>query len=642
MKLLSLLVDNFKSLRNFEFVPDGHDADIYGDNATGKTTVADAYFWLLFGKNFAGKSDFDILPMDQDGHILDGLEASVTGSFSGEDGKTFKLRRAYHQVFTRKNGEAERKLKGNTTDFYIDDVPKPQKDYQAFVAGICDERTFAMLTDPDMFPGKIGWDERRDMLIRCYAGDVSDREIINAHDELKPLGSYIGYKTVDDYAEMAKAQRKAINDELRGIPGRIDEAEKAKPAEMPLAGDGLEMLRLQREKIKLESDIAKLHSGESAAAVRKQIAELEEKTAKASAEYSRRTAAGNGPMETRIARIRADIAAAENERSESEGKIRHDTGEISRLVADMDKLRQQCIDKAAEEFNPENHVCPTCGQDYPPEKMEELRTEFYNTRGLQLDQLESRGKSEKSECDRLNAELVDAQEKQKAAEVSLTELRAELDAALKEITHPTPFEGTDEFAALKEKLDAAHQELQVIDTSAAKREAEYQKKLDTVSADLNVIKKRALNQDIVARQDARIAELKKREQQLGQELAIHEKGIQLAERFTQLKAQDIEKKVNGAFRIVRWKLFDTQVNGGVKPCCEATVDGIPYGKDLNSAAKLNAGLDIINALADQFGFSAPIWIDNAESVTRFLPCDAQIIRLHVSENDKKLRSEVRE
>lgn len=244
MKLLELDIGQFKGLRQFSFAPNGANADIYGDNATGKTTVADAYFWLLFGKDAAGRSDFDVLPMDERGQTIDGLEASVTGKFTGDDGKEFTLRRAYHQVFTRKNGEAERKFKGNTTEFFVNDVPKPQKDYQAFVAGICDEKTFAMLTDPDMFPGKMGWADRRDMLIRLYAPNVDDREIINSHKDLQPLGGYIGYKSVDEYVEITKAQRRKINDQLKAIPGRIDEAERAKPSDLPLASDRADLIRL--------------------------------------------------------------------------------------------------------------------------------------------------------------------------------------------------------------------------------------------------------------------------------------------------------------------------------------------------------------------------------------------------------------
>ncbi len=639
MKLLSLDIEQFKGLRKFFFVPNGADSDIYGDNATGKTTVADAYFWLLFGKDSAGRSDFDILPMDEHGQTIDGLEASVAGKFAGDDGKEFTLRRAYHQVFTRKNGEAERKFKGNTTEFFINEVPKPQKDYQTFVSGICDEQTFAMLTDPDMFPGKMGWSDRRDMLIRLYAPDIDDRAIINAHKELLPLGGYIGYKTVDEYVEITKAQRRKINDQLKEIPGRIDEAEKAKPADLPLPSDGVDTVRLGKQKLKLESDLNNLRSGQSAAELQKTVAELRAQIARVSEQYTRRASAGNAGLEASASQLRAQIAEAQKERSYLESAIFAKEETLKHITAEMDRLRQECFDTAAKKFDPKNNVCPTCGQEYPPEKRQELLNNFNEHNAQKLGDLETAGKSRAEEKEKLGKELEEAKAKLPQADQNLTELRTQLDNLTKQFVSPAPFEDSAEYKGLQEKLTAAEDELKVVRTVADKRGAALQEQLFGILSELDAVKKRALSKDAAARQDERIEELKKQERELSQTLATYDKGLLLAEQFTQQKARDIEEKVNGAFRTVRWKLFDTQVNGGVKPCCEATVNGIPYEKDLNSAARMNAGLDIIEALSGQVGLSVPIWIDNAESVTEYLPVNAQVIRLRVSAGEKKLRVE---
>jgi hypothetical protein len=88
-------------------------------------------------------------------------------------------------------------------------------------------------------------------------------------------------------------------------------------------------------------------------------------------------------------------------------------------------------------------------------------------------------------------------------------------------------------------------------------------------------------------------------------------------------------------------MFDMQINGGMAECCEAMVNGVPYG-NINQAAKTNCGLDIINTLSKHYGITAPIFIDRCESVTKLLPTEAQTICLYVSEADKKLRIEGRE
>lgn len=640
MKLLKLEINQFKGLRQFSFAPGGADADIYGDNATGKSTVADSYFWLLFGKDSAGRSDFDILPMDADGKVVDGLEASVTGKFAGDDGKEFMLRRAYHQVFTRKNGEAERKFKGNTTEFFINDVPKPQKDYQAFIAGICDEQTFAMLTDPDMFPGKMSWSDRRDMLIRFFAPDIDDRDIINAHAELKPLGGYIGYKSVDEYVEITKAQRRKINDELRDIPGRIDEAEKAKPVDLPLPSDGADIVRLGRQKLKLETDLNNLRSGASAAELQKNIAELKAQITQASEQYTRRASAGNAGLEASAAQLRAQVSEAERIRGQLSASVSAKAETVKHITAEMDRLREECKQAAALEFDPAGNACPTCGQEYPEEKRQQIRDDFNEHKAERLGRLESEGKRHAAEVKSLREAVAADQAKLQTEEANLSELRTQLDNVMKQYVSPAPFEDSGEYKDLQAKLSAAENELKVVRTVADKREGALQVQLSDILSELDTVKKRALNKDAVARQDERIAELKQQERELSQTLATYDKGLLLAEQFTQQKARDIEDKVNGAFQTVRWKLFDTQVNGGVKPCCEATVSGIPYGKDLNNAARINAGLDIIDALSGQVGLSVPIWIDNAESVTRYLQVNAQVIRLRVSDADRKLRTEV--
>ena len=642
MRLQNLTLDHFKGVGHFEFSPAGRDADLYGDNATGKTTVADAYFWLLFGKDSAGNSSFDILPKDESGKVIDGLEASAAGKFVGDDGKGFSLRRVYHQVFTRKNGEAERKFKGNTTDFFINDVPKPQKDYQAFVAGICDEKTFRLLTDPDLFAGKMKWDERRDFLIKSFAPDLDDRKIISAHGNLKPLMQYIGYKSVEEYAEITKAQRRKINEQCKEIPGRIDEAEKAKPSGLPQPGDGPAMARLQKQKIQMEGQIGALRSGESASALKRNVSEVQAEIAKASAEYSRRMSGGNAGIETEAAALRTEISRLSGEAASLRSKIQSGEEFVSQITAEMDDLRKQCVDTFALEFNPADKICPTCGQEYPPEKKNQIQKDFNENKAEKLKKLEEKGKGLKTTRDDMIRDTGGMKRRLEADTGDLKTTQSRLDSLMKQYAKPAPFETTGEYEALKRKLDDAQKQLRAVTEAANQRAALLREQLENVTSGLEEIKKRALARDAMERQDKRIDELKKQEQEWSQLLANYDNGLLLAEQFTQQKARDIEEKVNGAFRLVRWKLFDTQVNGGIKPCCEATVNGIEYGTNLNSAARMNAGLDIIDTLSKQVGMAVPIWIDNAESVTQYLPVNAQVIRLRVAAGEKALRTEVQE
>lgn len=639
MKLLTLALDNFKGIKHYELDPQGASMDVYGDNAAGKTTLADAYFWLLFGKDSAGRSDsnFDVKTRG-----TSGLDYTVEGTFLGDDGRQFTLKRIYKEKFNRKNGEAEREKTGNTTVFFVNGVPKPKKDYTDFIASICDEKTFYLLTDPDMFPGKMKWDERRDTLIRQFAPDVDDREIISAHDELKPLIGYLGYKTVDEYAEQTKYERQKINKQLAEIPGRIDEAEKAKPFDnFPGENDGPELLRLSKTKMQLESSLQRIRNGESAVALRKKIADLQADLSTARGNYIRSASAGNTALEAEAADLRGKISRLRNSVSDKQAAAGKSERMAQSLESEITELRQKWSSVAAQEFDRSSGVCPICGREYEPEKLTDLVEQFNQNHASRLEDLETKGKELSGTRSSFLADAAEYHRKAKADQQSLKLAEKRLAEVTAQFTTPSPFESTEACRQLQKQIASVQRDLSAVDSVAAKQAEKLTAQLNEVGAQMDSIKARMATKGIIEQQDKRIDELKRQERELSQMLATYDNGLLLAEKFVQFKAQDIEEKVNSAFRLVRWKLFDVQVNGGVKACCEATVKGIEYSKNLNSAAKLNAGLDIINTLGRAAGKSVPIWIDNAESVTSFLPIDAQIIRLHVSAKDKQLRAEVR-
>lgn len=642
LELLELSLENFKCYRKFVLSPQGHSLNIFGRNYVGKTPLADAYFWLLFGRDTKGKSDSHILPEDENGNIIEGLVASVTGKFRREDGSEFTLQRAYKQNFSHKKGEAERKATSNSTSFFINGVPKLKKDYAAYVSRLCDEKTFAMLTDPDQFPGKMPWKERRDFLIQSFAPGLDDLDIIKAHKDLQPLLHYIDTSTTGDivgsYAAKTKYERQKIQKEKDEIPGRIDEAEKAKPADLPTPQDSKDIIRLQKQKIQLESAISSIRNGQAGADLRRQISEIQAQIADARAEYSRRSMTGNAGVEAEAGKLRAQIAEIERSNCGKSAAMQVLTDKIDRLNKEIGVLRKQWIDADAQEFPESENICPTCGREYPPEKREQIEGDFNDKKAILLDRLEHEAAEKKAEMEKARAELPETKKSIEQAKQTASDLQSRLDKLTAQISHPAPFEETDRFVELNKKLEAVQTQQKSISEAADERVAELQKQLFDISEQLDAIRERSLNKATLDRQNERIEELKKKESDLSFLLATYDKGLALAEKFTMQKAQDIEEKVNGAFRKVKWKLFGEQMNGGIQPCCEATVHGQAYNGGLGTSERLNAGLDIINTLSRVLGISVPLWIDNAEGVTDYEPVDTQVFRLYVSAKDEKLGS----
>lgn len=140
----------------------------------------------------------------------------------------------------------------------------------------------------------------------------------------------------------------------------------------------------------------------------------------------------------------------------------------------------------------------------------------------------------------------------------------------------------------------------------------------------------------IAANNKRIAELEKEYSESQCHLAELEGLEYQLQQFSKARIEQMEGRINGMFDIVRFKMFEQQINGGEIETCEATVDGVPFA-DLNSAMKINAGLDIINAFCKANDVEAPIFIDNRESVCELTPVGSQVVNLIVDANYEFLK-----
>ena len=168
-----------------------------------------------------------------------------------------------------------------------------------------------------------------------------------------------------------------------------------------------------------------------------------------------------------------------------------------------------------------------------------------------------------------------------------------------------------------------------------------QKEIDTLSNAIRALEQAAARLETRYNGLKRIEDLKAEERKLAAEFEELERQLYLTEEFIRTKVRLLEERINSKFRMARFKLFNTLVNGGIDPCCETVYDGVPYS-NLNNGARIQIGLDIIRTLQAHYGFTCPVWIDNRESVVQIPEMDCQIISLIVSERDKKLRIELAE
>lgn len=647
MKLLRLTLDNFKGTKHFSLdLPEGCSAAVYGENGTGKTTLADAWCWLLFGVDSKGQSDSKNGGFQVSTKGTSGLDYSVSAVIE-VDGRTHTLRRVYREEFSRKNGESEKGQAKNHTDYYLDDTPlKTKKQYDAFIDTLFPSREIGRaLTIPSYFPRELEPGSRRELLLKLFSPEITEDSVMDRHPELARLRTYKGYKTVEQYRDWAKAQRTAVNKELDSIPGRIDEANLAKREEVPTPEDDAVFQRLQAEKAKLAMKISAIRSGSAQMDAIRRKSETEALLSERRATYMGKFLHANDALNADAQALRKEISDKERAvfllKRKKEERILFMEG----IRKEIDHLGEEWQEWQGKRFDESSTVCPTCGQPLPPEQIQEAREKFNLTRSETIRQIEEQGTQLRERLKRDSAAVKEEQKTITAAEQELAELQEKLDKLAAAIVTPPPFEETEDFRKLTKEIEGLRQEEAILKVSAEKQIAPLLEKEETIQQRLDELARKRLNVEMNRQQEQRIRDLLAKQKELNLQLTTLDDGLTLADQFIRLRAMDLEEDINSHFEVVRWKLFDIQVNGGVKTCCEAMADNdngifVEYGSNLNDGRRIQAGVDIINAITKATGVTAPIWIDGAGELTKKLNTQSQCVRLYASEADKVLRVEV--
>ncbi|WP_110953065.1 AAA family ATPase [Anaerosinus massiliensis] len=655
MKLLSLKLKNFKGIREFELITNGTNIDIFGDNATGKTTIFDALIWLLFNKDSQNRNDFEIKTLDQAGSAIHRLEHEVEGKFL-IDGRAVTLRKVYKEKWTRRRGQAIENFDGHTTDYFIDDVPlKTKREYDSFISNLVDEKVFKLLTNPLFFNENIEWGERRNIILEI-CGDVSADEVLEKNEMLVSLKQYLNEgKSIADLKAMASAKQSKINAELKMIPVRISELQNSL---QEVSTENVNEIKLQADlgnaRQLLESKNQEILLAENGGAVTQFQIEIKQ-------------------IDSQIQGLINNLNAVNNEKKEQLQEqffnLNNKKNELSNLISSNEYKQNQLNDaiKKAEdtrnellaewnqincqEFlvaeNTNDCTCGFCGQALPSEmieasreKVEKEREGFNLNKANRLQSINERGKnnSEKiadsnQQLAQLAGELAVLKSKLELVEKEISQISTELESVKNSIVTTSPAAG-----ALKRQQDEIR--IKINDIQNTQVEVIENLKSDRIKLQNNIValEGRLASFNQFQSVNKRIKELEEQQVKLAVEYEQLTQQIYLTEEFTKRKVDMLQERINSKFALARFKMFKENVtNDGIAECCETTFNGVSY-KDLNNAAKINVGLDIIRTLAAYYKFEAPIFVDNAEAVTKLISLgDTQIIRLVVSEQDKVLR-----
>lgn len=632
IRLMSLKLLNFKSIRELKIDFNSENTNIYGDNATGKTTIKDAITWLLFEKDSLGRAKFGIRTKEN-GVIIPKLDHEVEAELSTEHG-IFTLKKILKERWSTKAGSAEPEFVGVTTEYYIDGVPKKKNEYLRKISLLIDEDVFKLITDPHHFNERMSTKERRAMLMEI-CGNIEDSEIINSNEDLTELTRALNGKSVDDYRAILSAQMKPIDKSLKEIPTRISEASRAK---VDAVGITFDNVRLQAIKKEIDEKQEKINAIKFGAEAQKLTSE------RIKLENERHIILSKGPDTTGLSEKMIEAvnekAAIEIEINKNVIEIRRKSDEAERNKSRREELAKSWAEVKAEQFEHES-VCPTCGQEIPAEKIEEAKGNFNENKAKKLEGIEAEGNLLKNVCIAIENSIktiksnVDGLviEKDKAEE-KISGLKSKIENAKRD------YEASVRVPALKKnelELKAVEEQIERLGRESDDIIHGLEEESLVLVNEAHEIETRKLILETNERQDKRINELKEEERKLASEYAELKRMYYLTDLFIRAKVNMLTERINSNFKIARFKLFNEQLNGGIAETCEVTVDGIEY-QDLNSAMKVNVGLDIINTICRKFNSYAPIVIDNAESVNDVEKTESQQIKLIVTK-DRPLRIE---
>ena len=639
IKINRLTLENFKCHRLLNLVLDGQPVSIYGDNATGKTSVYDALTWLLFGKDSMGNGEknIDIKPLDANGEVKDHQAITSVEAEFLVDGQVQTFQRTYREIWATRRGTGTPVYEGNTSDYFVNGVPCKKNAFDTAIKEMVSEDLFRMLTSVSYFAAGMKWQERRAVLFDM-AGTLTDKEIMLKAEKFAPLLDSLGGLSIADFKAKLLHQKKGQTGIRDDSPTRINECERtladiaginfaeAREQEQKLLGqkEGLQvqLLALEQdtvlEKKRLELREAKFERDQ-----------LESRN-RAHREAQRSSGRDLTFLYNEISREQAAIGQSKNYLAGSKRSV-------TRIEKEIQDCRNEWVQVNGEAFA--GGKCPTCGQALPFEQLQKATDTFNKRKEVRLAAITAKAKDLQDNLEQAEKRNQEIEEEISRREAHIQELNEQIRKAKEEVTPVTDLpEYAEGIATVNSRIDALQAEISSLMADSSKVRDQLRADLNAADGQLRFVQGVLAKEAIKAQTEKRIAELKADARNAAEILERIEQMLYLMEEFTRFKAKFVEQSINDHFRIATFRLFREQANGGLEERCDVVYDGVPF-MGLNNGMKVNVGIDIINALSRHYGVTVPLFVDNAEAVTRLEPCNSQVIRLVVSEEDKELRIE---
>lgn len=644
IKINSIKYRHFKGIKSFDLDLMGSNATVSGQNGSGKTTLADGLLWLLFGKDSKGAS-INPKPLNNNNNEVLGMSPEVEAEMI-IDGKVTILKRVQQETWTSKRGELEKTRGADTTKYFIDTVPVKQKEWKEYLAALGEESILQILADSGFFM-RLDWKKRREILVSMT--DVTDKFIIESDADLKELPEILGEHSVDDMRKVLASQKKEIKSAIDGVPARIQEVTDMKSKHEAAIGDidreelQMSVLEKQADISDLEIKLQSLKNGDAALDYQNELAQARLKLAEVERQYLADSNLQTQSLQEDVLEKQQEVNELRQKKTGAESMvlgiedvIQAKTKKRTDLLAEYNKYKNTSFDE-------HRSVCPTCGQNLPENQVQQMVADFNKRKSDFLEKNIAEGLALKAELATLNDDKLMASNRLAELTSQIEIAQKSLDLINNELTQIKsgikPFSESKRAREIQDEIDLINQKISNATSDTSEAEADLRDQISSLRAEIADMQAKYQSFEQLSSFDERINQLKVEDKRLKDQNQDAERKLWLLDEFTRKKVAALENSINEKFELVRWKLFNIQKNGALAEVCEATYNGIEYGTSLNTGARINCDLDIVNTLSKELGIKMPLFVDNTESVNQLISIDTQAVELKVGRN-KTLKVEV--
>lgn len=607
---------------------------ITAKNGKGKSTIATAYMWCLFNCDYELK-DNPVVRREVDGKSVDDMDTSVELTLD-VDGKEVAMKKVQKRTYS-KDGSSYK----DDNKYFINDVPKTLKDFNAYLD--VDMNVFKMCSNVNAFLNQKPA-EMREYLFGLV-GDVTDLDIASQKAELAELVPLLNKYTVEELSAMNKATKTKITKDLPILDGQIKEKER----DIQLK-QAIEVSNLELQKNSLKEQIADCMAKQTDND--KLIAEYDKASSDVLnlkfelSDMSRKANVDNvktrRDIENRISDKQFLVRQTEKTITDTEKSIEYQQNTIDSINKNLQDIRNKWKAENERKFDETSLICSYCGQEYPEDKKEQLRTDFESHKAEELKLITNNGNLFKDKLDKNKKILKDLQKELPQHRESLEMLNtaiADLEKQLSELPQEIDVTTTDEYRALEQQIAEKEQAMhKANDISAVKAELKVQE--TALRQQLAECESQIAKSDTAA-DEQRLEELKQARIDSEQNKANAEKILDLLDELDKAKNEALTEAVNSHFGLVKWQLFEYAKNGNYKSCCIPTVDGKSILTTMsNKGNRILGRVDICNSIQKISDISVPIILDDSESLSTDNQkkvaemVDSQLIMLIVNDSEK--------